>query len=73
MFDLIEKTDSATLMINLKMIGQVLDEFQVPDLLQTGVTIATKTSVKVDESLEELIKPFDNLPNEIFSFTKVIY
>ena len=72
-FDLIEKTDSATLMINLKMIGQVLDEFQVPDLLQTGVTIATKTSVKVDESLEELIKPFDNLPNEIFSFTKVIY
>lgn len=60
-------------MINLKMIGQVLDEFQVPDLLQTGVTIATKTSVKVEKSLEELIKPFDNLPNEIFSFTKVIY
>ena len=69
---MIEKTDSANLMINLKMLGQVLNEFQVPDLLQTGITIATKANVQVDERLQELIKPFDQLPNEIFSLTKVI-
>ena len=53
------------------MLGNVLEKFEIPDLAKTGIIIATKAKVILDDKIQEIIRPLDNPPNEILSFTKV--
>ena len=64
-------TDSATLIINLKLVPDNLDQFQLPDLLQDGISIASLAKVTVDPFIQDLINDQNKEDDEIFSITKV--
>lgn len=66
-FDLKSMTDTATLMLNLRFMGDSLNEFQLPDLLGDGFTVGSNAKLLLDETIQD-IQP--NLV-EIFSLTKV--
>ena len=53
------------------MIGKVLENFEIPDLAKTGIIIATKAKVILDDKIQDIISQLDKPPNEILSFTKV--
>ena len=71
-FNLMSMTDSATLIINLKLIPDNLDKFQLPDLLEEGISIASLAKVSVDPRIQDLIEDQNQALDEIFSITKFI-
>ena len=70
-FDLMSMTESATLIVNLKLTPDNLDKFQLPDLLEEGISIASLAKVILDPDIQNVINVQNEAPDEIFSITKV--
>ena len=70
-FDLMSMTESATLIVNLKLKPDNLDKFQLPDLLEEGISIASLAKVILDPDIQNVINVQNEAPDEIFSITKV--
>ena len=64
-------TESATLIVNLKLMPDNLDKFQLPDLLEEGISIASLAKVILDPDIQNVINVQNEAPDEIFSITKV--
>lgn len=54
------------------MFGEVLNDFELPDLTSEGFVIATKAKLSLDEDIQNEIENINQEPDEIFSLTKFI-
>ena len=61
--------ESATVIINLELIGTNFLKFQIPE---EGFSIASKGKIIVPDKLQKEIQEFDKEANEMFSYSEVI-
>ena len=68
-FSLLNSKESATVIINLELIGTNFLKFQIPE---EGFSIASKGKIIVPDKLQHEIQEFDKEADEMFSYTEVI-
>ena len=68
-FSLLNSKESATVIINLELIGTNFIKFQIPE---EGFSIASKGKIIVPDKLQNEIQEFDKEANEMFSYSEVI-
>ena len=68
-FSLLNSKESATVIINLELIGTNFIKFQIPD---EGFSIASKGKIIVPKKLQNEIQEFDKEADEMFSYSEVI-
>ena len=67
-FSLLNSKESATVIINLELIGTNFIKFQMPE---EGFSIASKGKIIVPDNLQKEIQEFDKEADEMFSYTEV--
>ena len=68
-FSLLNSKESATVIINLELIGTNFIKFQIPE---EGFSIASKGKIIVPDKIQKEIQEFDKEANEMFSYSEVI-